>query len=73
MTNPFEPAVTLLASASTMQDILKSVARFYGGEEKDPIARLGGYWTLHSKPSGREIMGVRIVLLRGRYRFEATP
>lgn len=72
MYNPFEDAPQLLASASTMPEILTSVTRFYGGEQKDVQSRLEGHWTLHSKKTGREIPGVRIILHKGRYRFEAV-
>ena len=61
----------LLASAGTLDQIGQCIANFYGGEHKELFARAGGEsWSVLGRNGA--IPGVRVVLLRGRYRFEAA-
>lgn len=59
----------LLASAALLPDIQDLIARFYGGERKHMILMAPNEWRLERKEG--LIPGVRVVLKRGRYRFEA--
>lgn len=62
----------LLGSSGSLEGIGDVIAKFYGGERKklEPV-RQGEVteWTVH-QTNGAQISSVRVVLQRGRYRFE---
>lgn len=62
---------TLLASAPTLEGIGAQIARFYGGEIKR-LFHVGGPEWIVLQQSGAQIEGVRVILRKGRYRFEVT-
>ena len=60
----------LLASAGTLDDVGALIARFYGGSTKTLIKQSPGQWSIaHAR--GDFIAGVRVILRKGRYRFES--
>lgn len=63
--------MTLLASASTIESITESIARFYMGEVKSLEVEREGSWTVH-RADGTPLLGVRVVKRGKRYRFETV-
>lgn len=59
----------LLASSPSLEGIKVCIARFFGGERKELQPTPEGGWTIH-KDNGDQIQGVRVILKKGRYRFE---
>ena len=59
----------LLASASTLPDILALVEKFYCYSTKHLWQRSDNEWSV-LRSDGSLIPGVRVILRRGRYRFE---
>ncbi len=63
------PRPTLYGSSGTIEGIGNVIADFYGGERKTLAEGPDLVWTVR-RASGVPIEGVRVVLIRGRYRFE---
>lgn len=60
----------LLASAPSLEMIGDGIARFYCGERKDIVPNDDGSWSVASPKTGKVFDDVRIILKKGRYRFE---
>lgn len=62
---------TKYASAPSLSEISKSIAKFYGGEEKEIREKCNGEYTVHSKKDGRTL-STMVLASNGRYYF-GTP
>jgi len=60
----------LLATAPTLDAIRDAVRRFYGGERKELVADGENTWRVARPGSDAFLLGVRVVRVRGRFRFE---
>lgn len=56
-----------LASSPTFEGILKQIAKFYGGEEKNLAATGENRWTIHNKADNRQLSTRVIQTKRGFY------
>ena len=58
---------TKYATAPTIQGINKSIAKFYGGSEKELRSVENGVWTVHNR-DGKQL-STMVIVVRGRYCF----
>lgn len=61
----------LLSSAPSLEEIEKSIARFYAGENKTLIPTDTNIWKIVSTTTGKTLQGVRVTRKHNRYRFES--
>jgi hypothetical protein len=59
-----------LATAGTIDGILSAISDFYCGSIKQLIPTGDSAWKVSSADGARDAQGVRVVLAKGRYRFE---
>ena len=60
----------LLASAGSLDAIRDCVCKFYCGESKTLIPDGANAWAVVGTFSGKSVSGVRVRMIRNRYRFE---
>lgn len=61
---------TKYATASSLEDISKSIAKFYGGETKELRPYGNDEFSIHSLKDGRKLITI-VLVISGRFYFGA--